>query len=289
MSGSRVVVGYEGGSTGLDALAFANRWSLASGDALTVVTVHPGAAALGAGRVDAEWVAYAREEADRLLAEAKTLVDPAIEATFARIDSGSAAHGLSDMVEVDGERALLVLGSQRSRGLRRTFPGSTAERLLQGSPVPVVMVPWGYDDIDPGPLTAIAVAYVDTPDGRAAFNYAAQIAQKLSAHLTVVSVVPDTRVVPGLGEPRLFGPSQRQGYLDSLDAIIATAPEGLAVRGELRNGPVVDALTELSLDDFDILVCGSRGYGPIRRVFLGGVSSRIVRHSKIPVLLVPRG
>ena len=41
MSG-RVVVGYEGGPTGHDALTFAGQWALASGDPLTVATVHPG-------------------------------------------------------------------------------------------------------------------------------------------------------------------------------------------------------------------------------------------------------
>ena len=42
-------------------------------------------------------------------------------------------------------------------------------------------------------------------------------------------------------------------------------------------------------DDCDLLVCGSRGYGPVRRVLLGGVSSRVVRHSKVPVVVTPRG
>jgi nucleotide-binding universal stress UspA family protein len=62
----------------------------------------------------------------------------------------------------------------------------------------------------------------------------------------------------------------------SLDAIIATAP-------------VVDALSDLTYDDCDLLVCGSRGYGPVRRVLLGGVSSGVVRHSKVPILVTPRG
>jgi nucleotide-binding universal stress UspA family protein len=37
-----------------------------------------------------------------------------------------------------------------------------------------------------------------------------------------------------------------------------------------------------------MLVCGSRGYGPIRRVLLGGVSARLVRRSRLPVMVVPR-
>jgi nucleotide-binding universal stress UspA family protein len=287
----RVVVGYEGGGTGHDALSFANRWAGAAHDPVEVVTVHPGAAPLGAGRVDAEWVAYEREEADRLLAEAKGLVAEGVEATYLRVDSGSAAHGLSDIVEPkDGEGiSLLVLGSRRTRGMRRTFPGSTADRLLHGAAAPVAVVPWGYADTEERPLRTVAVAFVDTPEGRVAFQHAALIATHLSARLVVLTVVPDTRVIPGLGETRLFEDASRRGYQQSLDAVVASAPEGLDVTGRLLPGPVVDALSDLTFEDCDLLVCGSRGYGPVRRVLLGGVSSRVVRHSKVPVIVTPRG
>jgi Universal stress protein family len=38
----------------------------------------------------------------------------------------------------------------------------------------------------------------------------------------------------------------------------------------------------------DMLICGSRGYGPIRRVLLGGVSSPLIRQAQLPVTVVPR-
>lgn len=56
----------------------------------------------------------------------------------------------------------------------------------------------------------------------------------------------------------------------------------------LLEGPVVDALADLRPEDADLLVCGSRGYGPARRVLLGGVSARVLRHARIPVMVVPR-
>jgi len=292
----RVVVGYEGGTTGADAIAFATRWAHASGDRLLVATVHPGPPPLGAGRVDIEWVAYEREAAESLLDQARALVPADVEAQYTRVDAGSAAHGLHDLLVQRGDDVpLVVLGSRRARGLRRTYPGTTAERMLQGSPAPIAMVPWGYADCGDGAdgpeskLGRVAVAFVDTPDGRLALEHGHRIAAHLSAELLVLSVVPDTRVQPTLGEARQFGSSQSGQYRESLDAAVARLRHDVPVHAELRPGPVVDALTDLRPEDVDLLVVGSRGYGPLRSVLLGGVSSRVVRHSRVPVVVVPRG
>jgi nucleotide-binding universal stress UspA family protein len=39
----------------------------------------------------------------------------------------------------------------------------------------------------------------------------------------------------------------------------------------------------------DLLVCGSRGYGPLRAVLLGSVSRRITAEARCPVIVIPRG
>jgi nucleotide-binding universal stress UspA family protein len=38
----------------------------------------------------------------------------------------------------------------------------------------------------------------------------------------------------------------------------------------------------------DLLVCGSRGFGPVRTAILGGTSHALVRQAACPVLVVPR-
>jgi len=50
----------------------------------------------------------------------------------------------------------------------------------------------------------VAAAYVDTEDGRAALAAAARMAVELQAELQVVSVLPDTRVAPSMGEPSIY-------------------------------------------------------------------------------------
>lgn len=286
MPTNHLVIGYEGGPTGHDALRFGERWALASDDKLIVVTVHPGAAAPGMQRVDAEWVAYEREEADALLQEARSLLPESLTAEFRRIDASSAAHGLHDIAEEGG--TVLVLGARRARGLRRTYPGSTAERLLHGAAIPVAIVPSGYADRKGERLQRVTVAYIDTPDGQAAVESAVRITKHLKAELTIVSVLPDTRMVPSMGEPRRFASGQSETFRQSLDAAVESVGQQVPVTGRLLEGPVVDALVELGADDTDLLIIGSRGYGPVASVLLGGVSSRVVRHARVPVVVIPR-
>ncbi|MDQ3479748.1 MAG: universal stress protein, partial [Actinomycetota bacterium] len=163
-----------------------------------------------------------------------------------------------------------------------------AERLLHGSAIPVAIVPSGYVDREREQLRQVTVAFIDTPDGRAAVNSAVRITKHLKAELTVVSVLPDTRVTPAMGEPSRFASGQEDSFRQSLDTAVESASDQVPVTGRLLEGPVVDALVDLGPQDTDLLIIGSRGYGPVARVLLGGVSSRVVRHSRVPVVVVPR-
>ncbi|MEO8687762.1 MAG: universal stress protein [Solirubrobacteraceae bacterium] len=39
----------------------------------------------------------------------------------------------------------------------------------------------------------------------------------------------------------------------------------------------------------DLLVIGSRAYGPLRAVLLGGVSGKVIRSASCPVIVIPNG
>lgn len=276
-----IIAAYKG-PAGPDVLTFATRWRGASGRPIQVVTVYPGAAPIGAGRVDGEWVAANREEAEAVLDGARAALE-GTDATFRAVAADSAPRGLHGVLEAAGPGAVAVLGSRNTKGVRRTSPGSTADRLLTGAPGPVVLVPWGYEELEQPQVRRIAVAYIETADGRAALAAARALGVELAASVDLVSVLPDTLVRPSLGEPRRFAEEQRRDYAAALDAV-ARADE----RVRLLDGPVVDALGQLQPEDADLLVCGSRGYGPARRVLLGGVSARLLRIARVPVMVVPR-
>jgi nucleotide-binding universal stress UspA family protein len=50
-----------------------------------------------------------------------------------------------------------------------------------------------------------------------------------------------------------------------------------------------EAVEDVEWEPGDVLVVGSSSIGPVARVFLGSRSSKIVRHSPVPVVVVPRG
>ena len=53
-------------------------------------------------------------------------------------------------------------------------------------------------------------------------------------------------------------------------------------------GDPVERLAAAS-SDLDLLVVGSRRYGPLRRVLLGAVSGPLIDRVHCPVVIVPRG
>jgi nucleotide-binding universal stress UspA family protein len=73
----------------------------------------------------------------------------------------------------------------------------------------------------------------------------------------------------------------------------ADVDEVVAQLGETATGEVVvgDPVAELSYaaNDLDLLVTGSRDYGPVRRVMLGSTSNKLVHQAPCPVLVITRG
>lgn len=64
-------------------------------------------------------------------------------------------------------------------------------------------------------------------------------------------------------------------------------PAGVSASSEVVSGDPAAVLAEQSRD-LDLFVIGSRGYGPVRRVFLGGVAHDVVKAAACPVLTMPR-
>ncbi|GIF15519.1 universal stress protein [Actinoplanes teichomyceticus] len=282
-----VIVGTDGGPGAADALALGRWLAGAQRVPLIVAVVHPAPSAIGSGRVDAEWVADRHRAAERILAGARAALDDTPGVDYRVVASTSAAHGLHDLAEQTGA-AMLVVGSGASAPAARILAGSTAQRLLAGSVCPIAVTPAGGGPA-PGTLGRIGVAYVDTPDGRVALAAAADLARRTGNPLLLVTVVAggDAALPFLIGDDaeRAFLETARETYEEALRRAAATVPD-VPVEWQLRSGDVVQQLA--GLDEVDVLFCGSRGYGPARRVLLGGVSGRLLRRAARPLVVAPR-
>ena len=96
------------------------------------------------------------------------------------------------------------------------------------------------------------------------------------------------RVMPSMGEPHRYAQEERTAFAQVIEQRLGALDPSLHAESRVLEGPVVDALADIRPEDVDVLVCGSRGYGPTRSVLLGGVSSRLLRHARVPVIVVPR-
>jgi nucleotide-binding universal stress UspA family protein len=78
-------------------------------------------------------------------------------------------------------------------------------------------------------------------------------------------------------------------YLDhAIAKALETLPRELRASGQVLSGRAAKLLVSKAEEGVDLLVTGSRGYGPSRRVLLGSVSSKLARSAPCPLLVVPR-
>lgn len=285
-----VVVGFDGTPTGEDALSLARWCGRLLGTPVVVAVVHPAPAAIGTARVDAEWVADRHRLAESVLDGARTSMGDA-DAEYRIVSSSSAAHGLHDLAE-ESHASMIVTGSRAKGPDQRLFAGSTADRLLAGSVCPIAVAPVGMRERAIGSLTRIGVAYIDTPEANAALDLAARLAGRTDAELRLYTVIAsESEIMPlgiGYDGEHAFEESAKDTFRFALDTAIAGLPSGVRASGTILSGHPAQVLSGLGDEDIDLLFCGSRGYGPVRRVLLGGVSAKLVRGARSPLIVVPR-
>jgi nucleotide-binding universal stress UspA family protein len=261
--GNPVIAAFDGRSGGRDALALA----VVLADALDT-----GAIAAFAFPPEASPSAVPREqlrdqaEADLAAAVAQVSAEPRTIAT------SSPARGLHELAEAE-HAAAVVVGSSHRGPVSRVLAGSVAQRLLAGSSCPVVVAPSGLADAGDPELRTVGVAFDGTPDAWAALQQGAKLAVGAGARLRIVCAADQ--------------PDQGRAELE-LSHAAASVSTALQAETELLAGPAPDALEREAGRGLDLLVVGSRGFGPLRRVFLGSVGVELMSRAPCPVMVVPR-
>jgi nucleotide-binding universal stress UspA family protein len=203
----------------------------------------------------------------------------------------SPAHALHELAEAEGPIAV-VLGSAHRGPLGRLFIGSVGQSLLSGAPCSIAVAPRGFADRRELSLQRIGVGLNGSPESWRAFDAGVALASRLHARLEGLTATPAAGPdLPGAILSMLSAEeaesAQEHEMRDVLREAETKAPAELGVRGRLLLHEGVNGLVKAS-ERVDLLIVGSRGYGPVRRALLGSTSSELVRSVSVPILVLPR-
>lgn len=233
------------------------------------------------------YVETKRGEDARVLAERIVERDGG-ELRVINVEKGNPADGLQALAE-RGEAELIVLGSTHHAHFGSVAPGSVAEHLLHGAKCRLVIAPKGYAESDHSRdrLRVAAVGFNGMAESYAALEEAARLASKFGGSLRVIAVATP---VSGMGAAAVAPAGAEAGpdFQTQLNEAVAELPPELRAQPVFERGDPVDKLLEAAEMGVDLLVLGSRGFGPVMRLLVGSVSSRVIRDASCPVLVVPR-
>lgn len=185
-----------------------------------------------------------------------------------------------------------MVGSTHTGRAGRVLPGSTAERLLHGSPCPVAVAPAGFAERAGSEMARIGVGFDGSAAARHALGLARRVAAATGAELRVIRAFTPLAfdVPPGslaMGGAASYNTALRERAAAELDAAVEELSGEVRAEGHFAVGDAARVLAEAS-EELDLLLVGSRGYGPLHAVIVGGVAGRLVRDAACPVLVFPR-
>jgi nucleotide-binding universal stress UspA family protein len=287
LSDGPILAGYDGFDSSRDGLELTRLLAVSldrSIEILSVLTYLPDVS------LDEYELMLARDER-RLAEEARAALEGVSVHTL-MIPSGSPTRELHDVAEAHGS-ALIAIGSTHRGALGRLLPGTTADRLLTAAPCPVAVAPRGYRHAHPS-LERILVAFDGSVEAKEALATGTRLATGVGASIELLAVA-DLRstltVAAGWGggsTVRALIDQQVKATQSVVDEAISAGPEGVAMSGRVAADSDPATVIAQRSADADLLVIGSRGYGPLGRVLLGSVSSGLLRTAACPVIVTPR-
>lgn len=193
---------------------------------------------------------------------------------------------------------LIVIASHGYTGYDRAFLGSTAERLVQRSRCPVLVVRkhmshWDAP-ADPRTRTGFRLRRILAPtdfsdSSLAGFDYAVHLARDFKAELQLVHVI----------NPHIYPFGDQYAALDPVPLMdkAAHAAEnqmrsmagGAEVRYSVRviQGSPAIQIRNAANEDVDLIIISTHGRTGLAHMLIGSVAEHVVRYAHCPVLVIP--
>ena len=242
-------------------------------------------------RLGGEIVDVLEREGEEIVREAAERADRRGVTTVTEVLQG---EPYSTIVDYAGARDidLVVMPTRGSRGLERLLLGSTTERVVRRSEVPVLTLRPDGGEIT-YPYRNVLVPTDGSDCATAAVDHALSIASVCDATLHALNVIDESVIVgsPGGVLPANYLDSLEQMGEEATDALAERAREqGVDVETAVERGRPGDGIRAYAGDhDVDLVVMGTHGRSGMERFLLGSTTEQVIRTGTCPVLAVPGG
>lgn len=280
----RVLLGTDGSEDARAAVTWLTALPLPEPVHLIVVTVTPTPPSPIAIEGLAEFSRALLDEAHQVAEEAAAVLRPRWPDLEIRVPTGDPREELVRLAEeVDAE--LVVVGARGLGAVGTAILGSVSLAVTRHAPCPVLVV-----KPHPRPVGRVVVAVDGSDDAAAAADFVARLTVPPAA-IRVVGVVQPPEL-PGWSAslPNVRAAieevfAERRRSLETVLAEVAGRLGGATT--EIMVGPPAATLERVAEGgDVDLVVLGARGLGPVKRLLLGSVSERVLRHARCAVLVV---
>lgn len=284
-----VIVGVDGSEHARDALALGRALAATLHTRLIVVNAYTPEELLWApGTAEP----LDEQERERVMDTAQAALSEQDRYELRSVASSSAAGALHTAAESEQAQAIVVGSTHRST-LGRVLLGTVAQEALDAAPCAVLVAPAGMAAVkQPIRLVKIGVGFDHTPQAYDALAVARSLALRTGGELRIVWAAHLAAKAFPLALLSYLDPDYFQKVRADVELrlqhVAAPIRDELTVRTEIVSGGAATALVRHS-ESLDLLVLGSRGYGPLKRVLLGSVSRAVVNSARCPVLVAPRG
>lgn len=284
----KIIVGCDGSEHAQDAVALGSALAKATGAQLLPTCVYKQEVPQPYGYVPADWEAAARERALGTADEAR--VEAGVNRTSYAVAATSRTRGLYQLAAT--ERAdLIVVGSSKRAKPGHGALGSVSHSLLHGSPCAVAVAPPGFGEHGRDRFETIGVAYDGSPESERAVADAIELARATGAKLRLITIaVAPEGGFEDAGFYQAGSAEQKHAMIDHMQALLDKAVDrargaGVEVTGTLEVGSRARLAKQ---DGIDLMLTGSRSYGPVRVALLGSASRHCVDEARFPMIVVPR-
>jgi len=191
---------------------------------------------------------------------------------------------------------LIVMPTHGYTGLKRVLLGSTAERVVRYAPCPVFIVREKKQRSKTGrglSISTILVPVDFSSSSRQGLHYAIGFANEFAARMILLHAVylgyiysseePAIYDIPGLQKVA------RENAEQQMRKLVRTVNFGSAKTETMftEGSPVQDICAFAKDHDTDLIITSTHGLTGLKRVLIGSIAEKVLRHAPCSVLVVP--